>query len=80
MKYVDRLKELLDNAWDEDELMASVDRMAAIVQQYALPEARAEAAEDTGRVKKFIIKRRGEILADITPEAPDWPEPEDTPP
>ncbi len=80
LKYVDRLKEVLDTAWDEDELLASVDRMAAIVQQYALPEARAEAAEDTGRVKKFIIKRRGEILADITPEPPDWPEPEDAPP
>ena len=79
LKYVDRLKELLETSWNEDELLASVDRMAAIVQQHALPEARAAAAEDTGRVKKFILKRRGEILADITPEPPDWPEPVEVP-
>ena len=75
LKYVGRLKELLDSAWNEDQLLASVDQMAAIVQQHALPEAKAAAAEDTGRVKKFNLKRRGEILADITPEPPDWPEP-----
>ena len=77
LKYVVRLKELLDTAWNEDELLASVDQMAAIVQQHALPEAKAAAAEDTGRVQKFILKRRGEILADITPEPPDWPQPEE---
>ena len=77
LKYVVRLKELLDTAWNEDELLASVDQMAAIVQQHALPEAKTAAAEDTGRVQKFILKRRGEILADITPEPPDWPQPEE---
>ena len=34
------------------------------------------AAEDAERVRKFILKRKGEILADLTPEPPDWPEPE----
>ena len=77
LKYVVRLEELLDTAWNEDELLASVDQMAAIVHQHALPEAKAAAAEDTGRVQKFILKRRGEILADITPEPPDWPQPEE---
>ncbi len=73
-KYVVRLKELLDTVWKEDELLKSVDEMAAIVQQHALPETRASAAHETARVQKFILKRRGEILADITPEPPDWPE------
>ena len=75
-KYAERLKEILDTVWDEDELLASVDAIAAIVQENALPEERARAAEDTERVRKFILKRKGEILADITPEPPDWPEPE----
>ncbi|MYC37612.1 MAG: hypothetical protein F4X66_11995 [Chloroflexi bacterium] len=75
-KYAERLKDILETVWDEDELLASVDAMAAIVQQHALPDARATAAEDTERVRKFILKRKGEILADITPEPPDWPEPE----
>lgn len=75
-KYVDRLKELLGTAWNEVELLASVDRMSAIVQRYSAPEARAEATEDANRVRKFILKRRGEILANITPEPPDWPDPD----
>ena len=75
MRYAVRLKELLDTVWIEDELLASVDQMAAIVQQHSLPESRPKAAADTDRVRKFILKRKGEILADITPEPPDWPEP-----
>ncbi|WP_419853685.1 CotH kinase family protein [Candidatus Poriferisodalis sp.] len=75
-KYVARLKQILDDAWDESELLAAVDAMAAIVQQHALP-AEARAAEaDTERVRTFIGKRRDEILADLSPEPPEWPEPE----
>ena len=73
VKYAERLKEILDTAWDEDALLDTVDGMAAIVQEHALPEARAKAAADTERVRKFILKRKGEILADITPDPPDWP-------
>ena len=76
VKYAVRLKEILDRVWNEDELLASVDAMAAIVQERASPEERAKAAADTERVRKFILKRKGEILADITPEPPDWPEPD----
>ena len=74
--YAARLTEILDTVWDEEELLAVVDEMAAIVQQHALPEAKEAAAADTERVRKFILKRRGEILADVTPTPPEWPEPE----
>ena len=76
VEYVARLKEILEVVWDEEELLAAVDEMAAIVQQYALPEATEAAATDTARVRKFILKRRGEILADLTPRPPEWPGPE----
>ncbi|MXY88759.1 MAG: hypothetical protein F4Y92_07865 [Dehalococcoidia bacterium] len=75
-RYVRRLKELLDTVWDEDELLASVDGLAAIVQEHALPERRAAAAADTERVRQFILKRRAEILDDLTPAPPEWPAPE----
>ncbi len=74
-KYAARLKEILDAAWDEEELLAAVDETAAIVQHHTVGEASEAAAEDTERVRKFILKRRGEILADLTGEPPDWPEP-----
>lgn len=75
-KYVARLTQILNDVWDEIELLAAVDAMAAIVQQHALP-AEAKAAEaDTERVRTFIGKRRDEILADLSPEPPEWPQPE----
>ena len=74
-QYARRLRHLLDTVWNEDALLASVDAMAAIVQQHALPDTRAARAADTERVRKFILKQKGEILANITPELPDWPEP-----
>ena len=76
IRYAARLKEIVGTVWDEEELLAVVDEMATIVQQHALPSAREAAAADTERVRKFILKRRGEILADLTPAPPDWPEPE----
>ncbi len=76
VRYVARLKEILDTVWDEEALLAAVDEMAAVVQQHSLPEATVEAASDTERVRKFILKRKGEILVDLTPRPPDWPEPD----
>ena len=75
-KYVGRLKELLDTVWNEDELLTSVDEMAAIVQEHSLPERRSAAAADAARVRQFILKRRTEILENLTPEPPDWPAPD----
>ena len=75
-QYVERLKHLLETVWDEEALLASVDEMAAIVQEHALAEVRAEAAADAERVRQFIQKRRAEILDDLTPEPPEWPGPD----
>ena len=75
-KYAVRLKQLLDEVWNETELLAYVDQLTAVVAANALPENRAEAAKDAERVRKFILQRRGVILADLTPEPPDWPEPD----
>ena len=75
-RYVDRLKRLLEVAWDEEALLARVDEMAAIVAEHALPEDRAGAAADAERVRQFIEKRRTEILDDLTPVPPEWPAPD----
>ena len=77
-QYVERLKHLLETVWDEEALLASVEEMAAIVQEHALAEDRAEAAADAERVRQFISKRRAEILDDLTPEPPEWPGPDFT--
>ena len=74
--YVARLKQILDDVWHETELLAAVDKMAAIVQQHALPAEASAAGRDTERVRTFISKRKAEILADLSPEPPDWPQPD----
>ena len=76
--YVERLREILDAVWDADELLAVVDAMAAVVQEHAPSSERDAAAADTDRVRKFILKRKDEILADLNPEPPDWPQPSDS--
>ncbi len=73
--YADRLRELLDTVWNEEELLQRTDAMAAIVQMNARPEQRAAAARDTDRVRRFIRERRAEILANLEPKPPDWPWP-----
>jgi len=75
--YADRLRELLDTVWQEEALLRSADRLAAIVQAHAAPAARAAAAEDAERVRDFIRKRRQEVLADLESGPPDWPWPLD---
>ena len=79
-QYVGRLREILRAAWDEEELLALVDSMAAIVEERALPEARPTAAAEAERVRQFIRKRRAEILEDLTPEPPEWPDAPPEPP
>ena len=73
--YVARLKQLLDTVWSEEELLALVDEMAAIVQQHAQAKRRADAASDADRVRQFIRERRAAILADLDPEPAAWPWP-----
>ena len=75
-KYVVRLKQILDEVWDEAKLLAALDEMAAIVQQHALPIEAAAASTDTERVRKFVRKRKAEILADLSPAPPEWPKPD----
>ena len=73
--YAGRLRELLHTVWDEEELLRSAGALAAVVQAHAPPAARAAAAADAGRVRRFIGGRRGELLADLEPAPPEWPWP-----
>ena len=65
IRYAARLKEILDNVWDEEELLAVVDEMAAIVQQHALPSARESCHTVT-----FSEVIEG-VLAPISGHSPD---------
>jgi spore coat protein CotH len=67
-RYRDALQQILDEAWNEHELEAELDRMAALIDDtdpVALDELR-----------EFIRTRRHEIQAELDAEAPPWPFPE----
>ena len=66
--YAGRFRELLDTVWDEAALLRRSERMAALVQAHALPERRAAAARDAGRVRRYIRERRAAALAAGEPE------------
>lgn len=64
-RYRDVLQEILDEAWNEDELEAELDRMAALIHD-ADPAALDE-------LRELIRTRRAEIQAELDAQAPEWP-------
>ena len=77
--YVARLRDLLANVWDEEELTALAERMAGVVADHLPPAARTAAAEAANRVYRFIAGREEAVLADLASGPPDWPWPQRTP-
>lgn len=64
-RYRDTLRELLDNVWNEDDLLAEIDRIAELVGAAAEPE-QLDALRD------FIRTRRAEVEAELDADAPEW--------
>jgi hypothetical protein len=64
--YLDKLTTLLNHVWDEGALLAEVDRIEQLVS--CDPVA-------VQRQREYILKRRNEILAEISGGGQDWPFP-----
>ena len=75
--YLQRLRDLLEQVWDEDALLAEIDRMSDIVQEHALSSTRGDAMQDTERLRDFVLERRGVILDEVDGENAQWPWPLD---
>ena len=70
-RYQARLLELLDRAWDEDALLAEVDRIEQMLVDHIVVDPDAFAA-DLERIREFIRGRRAAIEADVARD-PEWP-------
>jgi len=64
--YLDKIRSLLDDVWNEGALLAEVDRIEQIVP--CDPDA-------IQMQRDYIMNRRNEILAEISGNGPDWPFP-----
>ena len=62
-RYVARLRSHLDTVWDEDDLIAEIDRMAALVDA---PTA------DVATAREFVRGRRQKILDELLAGPPEW--------
>jgi hypothetical protein len=70
-RYQARLLELLDRAWDEDALIAEVDRLEEMLGPHVVVTPEAFAA-DLDRIRAFVRGRRQAIEDDVD-ASPDWP-------
>ena len=84
-RYAKTMKKLLEIHWNEEELLAELDRVAAMIQPYLLPEQREFQGEEWGgrgekktfenelaNVRDFIRTRKNDILQEIDDGMPVW--------
>ena len=84
-RYAKTMMELLKNHWNEVELLAELDRVAAMIQPYLLPKQREFQREEWGgrgekqtfenqlaNVRGFIRTRKNDILQEIGDGMPVW--------
>lgn len=72
-RYVERLRQLLDEVWDEDALLAELDRLGAQSDPLLEPDAAPLVAAARDSVREFITGRRAALVAELEPGAPEWP-------
>lgn len=84
-RYARTMMELLKNHWNEVELLAELDRVAAMIQSYLLPEQREFRGDEwwergekqtfengLADVRNFIRARKSNILQEIGDGMPVW--------
>ncbi|MFM7243309.1 MAG: CotH kinase family protein, partial [Planctomycetaceae bacterium] len=71
-RYRERLEQLLDTVWNEDELLAEVDRLEALLAPH-LSAGQSGAARSLDGVRDFIRRRRGEVAKAFESWPPELP-------
>ncbi len=76
--YLAALDDLFATVWDEDAILAEIDRMAALVEPHALPDDyRAQAQE---QLRDFVRGREAHLRAAMEADLPELEEPLPAPP
>ena len=69
-RYAKTMQDLLDNYWDEEALLAEVDRAQAMIEPHLT--AAQKRALPRGEIRRFIPSRRADVLKEISGEMPLW--------
>jgi ankyrin repeat protein/spore coat protein CotH len=69
-RYAKTMQELLDKHWDEEALLAEVNRAQAMIEPHLTPTQKR--ALPRGEIRRFIPSRRADVLKEISGEMPLW--------
>ena len=78
--YIARLQEVLETVWDEEALLAELDRQQALIAPHVLAEEQDAMKNWLDLKRDFITTQRERITASLTPTAPFWDVPLREPP
>lgn len=76
--YAAKIREVLDRAFDEADLLAEIDRMQAVVAPVLArsgPEVVAAQAKAVGELRVWVRERRAILLKDLEGGPPEWKQP-----
>ena len=70
-RYLDRMLALLDECWNEDEILGEIDRMEALIAPVADPGGGADLPEYIELVRDFVVTRRDVIEGELAGAPPE---------
>jgi len=73
--YTQRVFALLDAVWDEEVLLAEIDRLSRLITPYLKPEEVGDNSLATSSARAFVRQRRAQLTALLQPEPPPWTQP-----
>jgi hypothetical protein len=71
--YLARLDELLNTVWNEQEILAEIDRLEALIGPFAAREKGDAFAAGLAEVRAVVSGRRGALTAELASGPPPWP-------
>ncbi len=71
-RYFARLRELLDTVWDEDAILAEIDRMEEMLTPYLTEEEQTTFPDAVDAVRDFVSTRRETLETALAGTPPSW--------
>ena len=71
-RYARTIMDIVEKHWNEEELLAEMDRIEAMVKPHLIPSQRGEFAGSLKATRGFIRLRRADIIKETTNGMPEW--------
>jgi ankyrin repeat protein/spore coat protein CotH len=71
-RYARTIMDIIENHWNEEELLAEMDRIEAMVKPHLIPSQRGGFAGSLKATRKFIRLRRKDIIKETANGMPEW--------